>query len=239
MAPSIQEATTIINWGSSKNFMAPVESETLNLPSKVAVAINKKSFFQKCEERIQHHVGPQALFSGVCIPKFWLNRADCVAWMQANPGKAVVCRTLLTSHEGRGIVLTDNVNELPDCKLYTEYIKKKHEYRVHIFNDDVIRVQQKKRKTGATINNQIRNSSGGWVFATENVHLPSDILHGLLSLAGVFELDLCAFDVIFNEYQNKYYVLEANTAPGIEGTSVRIYGNAIRSYLDVEPKPVL
>lgn len=231
MAPSIQEATTIINWGSSKNFMAPVESETLNLPSNVSKAINKQTFFQACKGRDFGNV--------VFFPLFWTSREACAAWMQANPGKAVVCRTLLTSHEGRGIVLTDQIDELPDCRLYTEYIKKKHEYRVHVFNDRVIRIQQKKRKSGATINNQIRNSAGGWVFATENVTIPETVQHELTQVAGVFGLDFCAFDVIFNEYQNKYYVLEANTAPGIEGTSVRIYGNAIRSYLDVEPKPVL
>jgi glutathione synthase/RimK-type ligase-like ATP-grasp enzyme len=153
--------------------------------------------------------------------------------MQENPGKMVVGRHLLTSHEGKGIELITDVNNIPECPLYTEYIKKKSEFRVHIFDNKVIRVQQKKRKLNfqGEVNNQIRNTSGGWIFATENVSIPEEVLNECSLLLYQFGCFFGAFDIIYNEYYNKWYVIECNSAPGIRGTTVKVYGDAIREFL--------
>ena len=36
-------------------------------------------------------------------------------------------------------------------------------------------------------------------------------------------LDFGAVDIIYNEKENQYYVLEVNTAPGLEGTTLIKY----------------
>ena len=48
----------------------------------------------------------------------------------------------------------------------------------------------------------------------------------------ISRLDFGAVDVIYNTHQNKYYVLEVNTAPGLEGQTVTIYANAILQHIE-------
>ena len=43
----------------------------------------------------------------------------------------------------------------------------------------------------------------------------------------VLGLDFGAVDIIYNKQEDKWYVLEVNTAPGIYGTTLDKYVNAI------------
>jgi len=40
-------------------------------------------------------------------------------------------------------------------------------------------------------------------------------------------LDFGAVDIIYNEHEDKYYVLEVNSAPGLEGTTLEKYVEAL------------
>ena len=40
-------------------------------------------------------------------------------------------------------------------------------------------------------------------------------------------LDFGAVDIIYNEAEDQHYVLEVNTAPGLEGTTLQKYTEAI------------
>jgi D-alanine-D-alanine ligase-like ATP-grasp enzyme len=51
-----------------------------------------------------------------------------------------------------------------------------------------------------------------------------DIAIGSVNILG---LNFGAVDVIYNEKENKYYVLEVNTAPGLSGTTLEKYVDAI------------
>ena len=64
------------------------------------------------------------------------------------PGDLVVCRKLLRSSEGKGIVIEEKGAVTTKAPLYTQYIKKKAEYRAHVYNNKVIDVQQKKKRAG-------------------------------------------------------------------------------------------
>ena len=144
--------------------------------------------------------------------------------------KRIVARTLTNSSEGRGIKIFEKDDPNPPyAPLYTEYIPKKKEFRVHVWNNEVIHVAEKrKRKSHAgEADNLVRNTANGYVFCTSDINEPSD-LRGLAAQA-VRAIGRCygAVDVIWNEKLNKCFVLEVNSRPGMEGTTVEKYADAI------------
>jgi len=166
---------------------------------------------------------------GVTTPE-WTDDIN-VAQDWHNAGKLVVCRTLLTSHSGKGIVFTslgpDGLMPVP-AKLYVQYKKKKHEYRVHVFQSHVIDITQKKKRVGhEETNHQIRNHANGWVYCRDNITVPANIDTLALAACNALGLHSGAVDIIWNEKEDKCYVLEVNTAPGIEGTTCKKYTNKI------------
>lgn len=159
----------------------------------------------------------------VSYPKFATSRAQAIRELRL----PIVARTILNGHEGAGIVIAETHDQLPDAALYTEYKKKLKEFRVHLFNREVIDVTQKRKRNGANVDTRIRNTAGGWVFTRTNIQEPADLRQQALVAINALGLDFGAVDIIYNQYENKCYCLEINTAPGIEGTTVDAYANAI------------
>ncbi len=130
-------------------------------------------------------------------------------------------------------------DDQPIAPLYVQYKKKKHEYRVHFFRFSdgtckVIDVTQKKKRIGATnIDTKIRNHKNGWVYAREGITEPTDLRDQALRAAAAVGLKFGAVDLIWNEKENKCYVLEINTAPGLTGTTLTAYVNAFKQ--DMQP----
>ena len=172
----------------------------------------------------------------VSIPEWTTDKAVAQQWYDACI--TVVARKLLTSHSGNGISLHNGENSdlnpylvpLPNVPLYVKYKKKKDEFRVHVFNGKVIDITQKKRKAGFEgRDNQIRNHQNGWVYCRENVIPPQGIEQLALNACSAIGLNSGAVDVIYNQLENKCYVLEINTAPGVEGTTCLKYAQEIVS----------
>jgi hypothetical protein len=89
----------------------------------------------------------------------------------------------------------------------------------------MVSAQQKKRRLDHDEPNwQIRNHENGFVYAREGINPPEAVL---LASQTVFdkctELDFGAVDVIYNAKTNRAYVLEVNTAPGLEGQTLEDY----------------
>jgi hypothetical protein len=141
----------------------------------------------------------------------------------------VVARALTNSSEGRGITIFNKGDTPPPAPLYTEYIPKKKEFRVHVWNNEVIDVSEKRKKSGyeAERNTQIRNTTNGYVFCRTNVVEPDGLRQLALDAVAALGRTYGAVDIIWNEKRDKCYVLEVNSRPGMEGTTVEIYANAI------------
>jgi len=172
------------------------------------------------------------------LPEFWTDSLDIP--VEAFP---VVCRTVLAGHSGEGIVIANNPSELVPAALYTKYIRKTDEYRIHVGNlpesDDymtVISVQQKRRRTDHENPNwQVRNLANGFIYARENVDPPEGVIRAAFECFARTSLDFGAVDVIWNERRQQAYVLEVNSAPGISGTTVEDYVQYFRALYPHQP----
>ena len=162
---------------------------------------------------------------GVCSPNYTL-RSDGIAEFD---GSRVVARTLTNSSEGRGITIFNKGDIPPLAPLYTEYIPKKKEFRVHVWNNEVIDVSEKRKKSGYAEerNTQVRNTANGYVFCRNGVVEPDGMRQLALDAVAALGRTYGAVDIIWNEKRNMCYVLEVNSRPGMEGTTVEIYANAI------------
>ena len=209
---------TVINWGCSEYPNRELNSSVfLNKPESVYKASNKLSTLISLRD------------SGI-VPDFTENASE--ARIMAQRG-IVVARTLLRANSGRGIqIIPKGSEDIPEAPLYVKYIKKKKEFRVHVFKGEILFVQEKKRRNDIPdeqVNWQIRNHSNGFIFAHNDVEIGDEGLNNAIIACNTLGLDFGAVDVIWNERENKYYVLEVNTAPGITGETLRIYSEKFRS----------
>lgn len=191
-----------------------------------SAATNKKIFFEQL-----------ALHNFQYLPPFTKSPAQAESWLASGSGRKVLCRTKLSSHSGEGIVIAETPEQLVAAQLYVYYIKKKSEYRAHInkFNDDIV-WQEKRLKSNYDVENPnihtIRNHHNGWVYCRSQVNPPQAVKDAVLSLKNnpAYTLDFSAVDIIYNQQQDRAYVLEANTAPGLCGGTVVYYANLFNDW---------
>ena len=141
-------------------------------------------------------------------------------------------RAKINSHSGKGIqVFTIDDRFNPDLPLYTKGIMKAHEYRVHVAFGNVIDVTKKRKRDGATTGDYIRNIDNGWVYCREDIIIPYLIVIESLKAIEALGLHFGAVDVLYRERENKAWVLEVNTAPGLEGTTLNKYVEAFNEFV--------
>lgn len=213
---------TVINWGNTDPPRFPC---TVLNGQGIRQASNKLEFFRRVGQN-----NPDI------IPRFWTRRDEIPA--DAYP---IVCRTVLAGHSGEGIVLANTPAELVAAPLYVEYVKKNAEFRIHVgkeANDrrpdgnlytTIISEQRKVRRAEVENPNwQIRNHANGFNYARENIEVPECVREVARQALRQLEIDFGAVDVIYNQYRNRAYVLEVNTAPGLEGTTITDYAAFFR-----------
>lgn len=156
----------------------------------------------------------------------------------------VISRKLLRASQGRGIEVAyppaegenyyDAYERLVGGRLFTRYVPHSGEYRVHVFRDNVIDFVKKKKmspekmeENRCNFNKMIRNHKNGWVFARQDVELPANVADIAVAAVKACELDFGAVDIIHSKRRG-VFVLEINTAPGMEGQTVDHYAAAIK-----------
>lgn len=214
-----REGDLIINWGNPRTPVWYQGGHILNPPANVRVASSKLDFLRWVQNE------------ALTVPEWTQDRAVAYQWI--NEGSVVVARTLLRASGGRGIVLCNTPEELVDAPLYTKYVKKAAEYRIHVFEHEVIDIQQKRRRRDfeGEVDNKVRNYDRGWVFCREDVDCPQDVLYEATAAVSRCGLSFGAVDVIWNQHYQKAYVLEVNTSPGLEGTTVIKYADKVEELL--------
>lgn len=158
-----------------------------------------------------------------------------VAGQWSLDGNTVVARTLLNSSEGKGIQLYEPGEHITNAPVFTKYIPKKREYRVHIFTDKIVQVLEKRRGENYTGESKIRNTANGYIFCQQNITLPTGgqtrLCNLALDAAKVTDSDFKGVDIGYNEKKDFLFVIEVNSAPGIEGSNVEKYVEVIANYV--------
>lgn len=210
----------VINWGSSNLPEEVGKSKIINEPKAVGVCTNKLNFFR-------------ALKGSENIPPWTDDQKVAMKWV--TEGSTVCARQVLQGHSAEGLVIMklDDPSSYVKAPLYTKYIPKAEEFRVHIVNGAITDVQRKALRStwreeneGKTPNFHVRNLANGFVYVRGGFTAPDVVLGCAVSVMKEIGLDFGAVDVIYNQRYNKGYALEINTAPGIEGTSVKNYAAA-------------
>ena len=217
----------VINYGSSRLPEEVLKCKVINSPEAVADCSNKLRFFNLMDGE-----------DGPRCPPWTTELATVREWVVK--GYSVMARTVLQGHSGNGIVIIklDSVEQDIRAPLYTRYVKKKDEYRVHVAFGKVIDFSRKALSSDVDKENisddffMVRNHEKGFVYVRGNVDLPEDVPKQALLAMKKSGLDYGAVDVIYNQKQNKAYVLEINSAPGMEGTTLNSYSNIFKESLN-------
>ena len=209
---------TLINWGCSSINREVVYEAIINHPAAVRKASNKLETFKSLD--------------GTCpLPPWTESFEEASRWLAE--GHTVVARTKLNGHSGEGIVLADHIDQLPLAKLYTKYVNKDQEYRVHVFRGEVIFEQRKARKKDVPddqVNWKIRNHGNGFIFAHRDVFIDPVGKEAAVQAVEKLGLDFGAVDLMLGKDGN-FYVLEVNTACGLEGTTLERYTEAFKGLM--------
>jgi glutathione synthase/RimK-type ligase-like ATP-grasp enzyme len=215
------DAPYVLNWGAAPNRF-DATGVVLNQPKVVNICSDKVRFFE-------------AVKGAVRIPEFTKDLDEALSWVES--GQIVMGRNRRGSC-GKDILFYEEeaLDSFVKSDFYVQYKKKKEEFRVHVFDGEVILVQRKalrrldtegKPIDTSNVNYRIRNLSNGFIFQRNDIEAPEDVLTQARLAVEKVGLDFGAVDVIWNEYEQKAYVLEINTAPGLEGSTVGDYTAAI------------
>ena len=240
-----QQASTnhipIINWGNS------VLDERVDTNTRRV--INPTDFVNNCSHKgrclgiLSQDIHPVQRVKPV------FNTANpYVVYDMLELGHKMVARHKLRGHSGQGIQILKQGDTIPDAPLFTRYIKKKAEYRMHFVIDHNANVntllQQKKRNRDIPdeeVDWEVRNYHNGFIYSVNSVDpLPGEeqwVLAGLTPLLQrvpdhpVFG----AVDLVVANNNNpgieedSVHILEVNTAPGLlSPTLIEFYAENLK-----------
>ena len=159
----------------------------------------------------------------------------------------VIVRATLCGTKGQGITIIEkpkgDIEKIPVAPLYTRYWNKTHEYRVHVFNGEVIDFTQKKllskeerEKRGIDNKRLIRSYNNGWIFSRENIKHDLLIEQVAIDATKALQLDFCGVDILANwdgDDLVSVVVCETNAAPGMVKSTLDAYVSAFKQLKDV------
>lgn len=226
----------IINWGMGKigDIAGDKKVRIFNSVTGVNLVRNKHKFFK----RIAESPDPAR------IPEFYSTLEEAIA--SVKNGNVVFGRSYTGSCGTDIVTFDENPEKFNSSDFWVVYKKKRSEFRIHLFKiDDEIVVVDRQQKvlrkthpiTGleidkSKINFMIRNHKNGFIFQRNDIKIPADIETQAIKAFKISGLDFGAVDVIWNEHESKAYVLEINTAPGLEGSTLETYTKIFRKLLD-------
>lgn len=219
---------TVINWGNSSNpewidTAARRSVRILNKPSAVKVASNKLSALNTLRA------------AGINVPEYTTSMAVADRWL--DDGATVVERHVLNGNSAQGVRIVnlddpDMPSDISAAPLYTKFIPKSREFRIHVFRGKVIDYVEKKKMSSdrrpENFNKYVCSNELGWVFCRGDVRDIPEVRQIAINAVSALGLDFGAVDVVY--WEGTPYVLEVNTAPGIMGTTLNRYVNTFREF---------
>jgi hypothetical protein len=175
--------------------------------------------------------------NGVPIPEYTIKTAEANEWL-AN-GEVVLSRMEVEGMRGAGIEINhpDVVDEVWNAPLYTKFIRKEREIRLHVFNGKVIFGQEKTlKKKSSVIKNLVLRDNSSWTFEwlgpRDRAALGPTVSAAAVKAIEANGLDFGAIDILFDK-NKRAYVLETNTCPELGSDGAALYARGI---IDAERK---
>lgn len=234
-----RDGHTVINWGCSTLPPSLQGVDVINPAEAVALSVNKLTALEELDSA---GVSTVPFTTDVDEASQWLEEGGKVFVrneLKGHSGEGIVVEELQRSEEERELLdrllnagyhdahaaLLDAVPagvQLPDAPLYTKGVSNKGEYRVHVFDGEVILYQKKSRRVdedGEVVTAEgeeadVRNLASNWIYRTGNLNRLERVEELALDAIDALGLDFGAVDII-NDNDSEVYVLEVNTAVGI------------------------
>lgn len=234
----------VVNWGNGT-----IGEEVWNRVVHESYFVNHPTDLVKASNKLKALLTMEA--AGVPLVEYTNQKDVAEVWLEE--GSLVYARTKLQGHSGEGIVGVHKTpaniqaagaafpitNVLPNAPLYTKGITaQRREFRFHVFNGVVVYVQQKKRTNNYQENpnysNVVRNYHTGWIYATNEVRPNGASLEAAKKAVESLNLTFGAVDIITRG--EDAWVLEVNTAPGLQGTTLEVYADAVENFFNGVPQ---
>ncbi len=219
---SSQEEELLVCYGFWGELNCP-NAEILNAPYAVQHNSNKPEALKKMK------------YDGVTVPELY-----------TTPTFPCVGRTK-RHKKGEGFWLCNSKTEYDIAKqqgadYFIQYIPVKTEYRVHVFDNEIIDIRKKclSNNFEGTPNYIVRTLGNGWMFkeCNHNHNIPPNILDMCKDAVASTGLTFGAVDLVLSD-SNEWVVLEANSSPGISMENTKeAYKERIKNLLDsLQPEP--
>ena len=150
-----------------------------------------------------------------------------------------VLRRNIHHTRGSDIKLINSLRNIPHGDYYSKFIDSKCEYRVHVFDDKVVRVQLKvkgEEPPREEMDGFIHNYENGFLLKdtyTHDLELEKSLFEPSIKAVKLLGLDFGAVDVLVGK-DNKPYILEVNSAPRLNKYGRQLYTILLYRKLDMK-----
>lgn len=208
----------LINWGQTGEDYGNVPT-WINKPAAVNIATRKLTCFNMWT------------LAGIPTVETTTDRLLALKWVDED-GR-VMHRALERGSQGRGITMHTGWDTFVDggffCRLFGN--ENNREYRVHVMNGQVIDTTQKRQRRRSNgydgpTDRTVRSASNGWVFCRSDVFCPTALQDAAIDAVRALGLDFGAVDCAVS-VDGSLCIYEVNTAPGLEGTTLLKYAEAL------------
>jgi len=181
---------------------------------------------------------------GVSVPFFQENKDTLLKAFDMQPNLRLIGRTL--RHQGGGgFKLIRSKNDLlRDSQsdywlLQVGMTPESREYRVHVFNNEIIKIQRKvphEDEEGNPVepkSTDCKSHDNGWMFSKCDINrVHKDVQEQALLAVQALGYDFGAVDIIREPETNQTYVLEVNSGMGLDDAGLELYTQKFREYFD-------
>lgn len=222
--PPTERVDLLIRWGSTER-VTQRPGRVLNPSRAIAAASDKMGSLVFLQQR------------GISVPKcealanFDIKRLTLHHFVEKGWNVPVLARD---RHHTRGedVVLCLQTIDFVRAHRWgrdyvVEYIPTKHEYRVHVFNGEVIRTSEKVLKSRDKYVSYLRNFENNFTFRNERHPLTDEGKTQAINAVRELGLNFGAVDLVIADDGNPY-VLEVNTGPSLIDTGLGIYCRLFR-----------
>jgi len=203
---------TVINWGSGRIPKIKI-TKWINNPKYIMTVSNKITALSRFKKFNLSHI------------PYTTSKAVAQKWH--DDGHIVFARTKY-GYSGKGIKIVNLTDDLPNAQLYTRYIPKDREFRIHVIKNKVVVVVEK-IKGNDSAHPLISSFKKGWIFKRDNIIEPVGLRSLAIKAVKCLNLDFGAVDIIYTSNNDKCYLLEVNTSPGLIEPTTSIYAECFKN----------